>query len=309
MQHKNLFKSSPIDSSRGFLDFIGGVETLSGKTKEVSEFYEKEPFPNYNNIANRYELASISRQGKYASALDSLIKDESICVEVGCGTGQLSNFLGLKPNRFVYGMDLSCASLDLAIKFKKHNSITNVDFVRGNIFSNPFKDSSVDVVVSNGVLHHTEDTWRALEFIHGMLLPNGYAVIGLYNSYGRWRTNLIRKISKILGRSFLSKIDPMRFRKGGENSKALNSWINDQYFHPLERSHSYDETIRESRKIGFEIVGFIPDIMNYYREEPLNLELSKDIGGVFDRLVTQINLGIKEHDDGGFYSVVLRKVP
>jgi SAM-dependent methyltransferase len=44
----------------------------------------------------------------------------------------------------------------------------------------PFRDSSFDIVYSNGVLHHSEDTARCVDEVHRVLRPGGKAVVMLY---------------------------------------------------------------------------------------------------------------------------------
>lgn len=44
----------------------------------------------------------------------------------------------------------------------------------------PFRDNSFDIVYSNGVLHHSEDTGRAVAEVHRVLKPGGRAVLMLY---------------------------------------------------------------------------------------------------------------------------------
>lgn len=52
----------------------------------------------------------------------------------------------------------------------------------------PFADNSFDIVYSNGVLHHTEDTQRAIDEAYRVLKPGGRAVIMLYckSSFDYW---------------------------------------------------------------------------------------------------------------------------
>jgi len=44
----------------------------------------------------------------------------------------------------------------------------------------PFRDAAFDIVYSNGVLHHSEDTERCIAEVHRVLKPGGRAVIMLY---------------------------------------------------------------------------------------------------------------------------------
>lgn len=47
----------------------------------------------------------------------------------------------------------------------------------------PFRDSSFDIVYSNGVLHHSENTDRCIEEVFRVLKPGGLAVIMLYSRH------------------------------------------------------------------------------------------------------------------------------
>lgn len=60
--------------------------------------------------------------------------------------------------------------------------------VQGDSEALPFADDSFDIVYSNGVLHHTADTERAIAEAHRVLKPGGRAVIMLYckSSWHYW---------------------------------------------------------------------------------------------------------------------------
>jgi ubiquinone/menaquinone biosynthesis C-methylase UbiE len=51
---------------------------------------------------------------------------------------------------------------------------------QGDAENLPFRDSVFDIVYSNGVLHHSSDTDRALAEVHRVLKPGGKAVLMLY---------------------------------------------------------------------------------------------------------------------------------
>ncbi len=57
----------------------------------------------------------------------------------------------------------------------------------------PFADGAFDIVYSNGVLHHTPDTERALDEVWRVLKPGGKAAIMLYcrNSWHYWFNMLL----------------------------------------------------------------------------------------------------------------------
>jgi ubiquinone/menaquinone biosynthesis C-methylase UbiE len=60
--------------------------------------------------------------------------------------------------------------------------------LEGDAEALPFPDARFDIVYSNGVLHHTNDTERTLAEVHRVLKPGGRAVIMLYckSSWAYW---------------------------------------------------------------------------------------------------------------------------
>ena len=56
-----------------------------------------------------------------------------------------------------------------------------------------------DFVWCSGVLHHTANSFEAFKIISRWVKPGGIIIIGLYNKYGRIRTNLRQLIYKALG--------------------------------------------------------------------------------------------------------------
>ena len=85
------------------------------------------------------------------------------------------------------------------------------------------------------------------------------------------------------------------------------SWINDQYFHPLEWSHTYDEVLESASKLKLNVSRFIPDVKNFDVEDELDLSLNKNIGNWLDRFVTQLNMSFVQNADGGLFVAILKE--
>lgn len=47
----------------------------------------------------------------------------------------------------------------------------------------PFRDATFDIIYSNGVLHHSEDTQRCIDEVYRVLKPGGRAVMMLYSRH------------------------------------------------------------------------------------------------------------------------------
>lgn len=75
--------------------------------------------------------------------------------------------------------------------------------INGDSENLPFADASFDIVYSNGVLHHTLDTEKAIAEVHRVLKPGGRAVIMLYckSSWHYW-INMFLPIGLMMGKAF-----------------------------------------------------------------------------------------------------------
>lgn len=209
-------------------------------TDEIKSFYEKTPFPNYDEFDNMGSLIIKAKRGLFAKLLDEQIPFGSRILECGCGTGQMTNFLST-ANRTVIGTDICLNSLKLADDFKEKNDLQRAHFYQMNLFRPSFKPQSFDLVISNGVLHHTSDPFLAFQSIANLVKPNGYILIGLYHKYGRLVTDLRRLIFN-LTKDHLKFLDPRTINKNISRAKR-NAWFTDQYKNPHESKHTVEEDL------------------------------------------------------------------
>ena len=168
-------------------------------TESVKGFYEETPFPNYEDMDSDWSLREKAERGIFARLLNKQIPHGAKVLEVGCGTGQLSNYLGMRWGRTVFGADLCLNSLKLGHEFEQRNQIENVAFLQMNLFRPVFKPESFDLVICNGVLHHTSDPFLGFQSIARLVKVGGFMIVGLYNTVGRIPTDLRRAIFKFSG--------------------------------------------------------------------------------------------------------------
>jgi ubiquinone/menaquinone biosynthesis C-methylase UbiE len=224
-------------------------------------------------------------------------------LEVGCGTGQMSNFLGV-AKRYVFATDMCLNSLKLGEEFRRKNGLDNVGFYQMNLFKPIFKDESFPVVICNGVLHHTGDPFGGFKTIARLVKRKGYILVGLYNKYGRLITDLRRIIFKITGDRF-KFLDP---RLRDRIDKRKESWFLDQYKNPHESKHTIGEVLEWFDKTGFDFIYGIPNPKAFE-----GFDLDDNIfkphpkGNRFDHFITQLQLFFNGSKEGGFFIMIGRK--
>ena len=283
-----------------------GFGATGDVTEMVKAFYEETPFPNYDEHDSVRSLIEKSRRGLYADSLNASIPFNTTVLEVGCGTGQLSNFLGISCRR-VIGTDLCLNSLRLGEAFRRQHHLSRVRFVQMNLFRPCFKPGQFDVVLCNGVLHHTSDPYGGFRSLVPLVRPGGHIIIGLYNTYGRLATDLRRAIFRATGNR-ARWLDPyLRTRIGSEKQRA---WFADQYQHPHESKHTIDEVLHWFEEAGLSFVRGIPSVSG--GEPPLERgDLFRPVapGSKRDHAVSQAKQIFTGSREGGFFLMIAQRPP
>ena len=286
--------------------FVPNDASFSGDVTElVKSFYEETPFPNYDGFDSRESLAGKARRGFFAALLDKQLPEGALDLEAGCGTGQLSNFLGMSWRRRVFAGDICLNSLRLAKGFADRYSVRNVAFLQMNLFRPPFRDDTFDIVISNGVLHHTGDCEGGFKSILAKLKPGGHIVIGLYNGLGRLPTLWKRSAFRAFGPK-LYFLDP-RLRDMSREPARIKAWFMDQYRHPHETKHSMDEVLVWFERNGVDFVYGIPHLDGTSFTESEMLFTAHSPGSTASRLITQLEMLATGGRDGGLFIMIGRK--
>jgi carbamoyltransferase len=274
-------------------------------TEIVKAFYEEHPFPSYDDHESLRSLVAKSRSGLYAKLLGEQLPDNADVLEVGCGTGQLSNFLGITC-RSVTGTDLCLNSLRLAEEFRRRHGLCRVRFLQMNLFRPALKSEQYDVVLCNGVLHHTSNPYGGFRSIARLLRPGGLIVIGLYNRFGRWMLGARRRIFRLTSGRF-QWLDP-HIRRTRMSGGKRSAWFADQYQHPHESTHTLGEVLRWFEDGGFDFVNSVPS-MNVWGgfDENENLLAQFSPGGRLQRALVEAKMIFTGSREGGFFIMIGRK--
>lgn len=139
-------------------------------------FYDQHPFDWVPADASE-EMSSV-----VSAPLVDLIQSldlQSLVLDVGCGPGRVLGFLAKRGIRCI-GLDRSRVSLGLAIK--RHGR-------PGAVADNlklPLADATADVVISDGVIHHTENPQAAFAENLRILKSGGRMYLAVYKPSGRY---------------------------------------------------------------------------------------------------------------------------
>lgn len=126
------------------------------------------------------------------------LSDKTV-LEIGLGFGTVGQKLFLKSKKYV-GLDYSKNPVELMkYRIKERDQSHKATAIEGDARNLPFKNNSFDTVVSIGCLHHTGDIQKCVNEIFRVLVPNGKALIMLYNKHS-WFLLVQSPLTYILSR-------------------------------------------------------------------------------------------------------------
>lgn len=227
----------------------------TGANPDVLEFYKTLPF-NYHGSA--IEQARMVRQRNMVSEygpLAALLRPGMRVLEVGCGVGWFSTSMAVHHGCDVTAIDFNPVAVERAGEIAAAaNASVKVEVADLFLYepAEPF-----DVVVSLGVLHHTNDCLGAVRRVcEQFVRPGGHVFIGLYHLHGR--------------RPFLQHFADMQANGASEEEMLARyrelhpelvddtlamSWFRDQALHPHETQHTVAEVKRVYEAAGVELLG------------------------------------------------------
>ena len=212
--------------------------------EDVLAFYRNLPFNYYSEP----RVAAESLRGSnpivnYPDLVDVLKKGKSV-LDVGCGAGWLVNainhYFGSYGTR-AEGLDANPVALEQAAAVATILD-SESKFLEKDLFlyepARPY-----DLVISLGVLHHTNNCIEAVRHIcKRFVAPGGDFYLGLYHKYGR--KPFLDHFAKLKESGALEEELREEFRRllpHNTDETHFMSWFRDQVLHPHETQHSVEE--------------------------------------------------------------------
>ena len=223
--------------------------------KDVLEFYKELPFNYRESVEDHVNAVRQRKITDLYPVLRPYLKIRNLKVlEVGCGVGWLSNGLAFHHKCSVTAIDFNPVAIERAQAISKRlNNAANFGVADLFLYEPP---EPADLVISLGVLHHTDNCIEGVKRVcRKFVRSGGHVFIGLYHEYGR--------------RPFLDEFSRMRKQGASEeemynrfrtldsrftDETHLRSWFRDQVLHPHETTHSMKEISIVLKKCGMSLV-------------------------------------------------------
>jgi SAM-dependent methyltransferase/uncharacterized protein YbaR (Trm112 family) len=115
------------------------------------------------------------------SDLAAFYRDRDRVLEVGPGSGFNTRFIAEQCRGEVYALDISDAAFTT---FENTRDLPNCTVVQADLMEAPFRDGFFDLIIADGVLHHTPDTQAAVRALYRKVRPGGQLFFYLYRKMG-----------------------------------------------------------------------------------------------------------------------------
>ena len=146
------------------------------ESTERVTFYDQHPF-DWVPVDGREPIREVV-SAPLVELIESLAP-ASLVLDIGCGPGRVLGFLARRGMRCI-GLDRSRVSVGLAAERYHRPGVV------GDNLRLPFADAVADAVISDGVIHHTEDPQAAFAENWRVLKPGGRMYLAVYKASGRY---------------------------------------------------------------------------------------------------------------------------
>ena len=296
------FKDSKFKIKNSIPRFINKNSENQQQTSDTFGYKWKKRDTFENNVNKHMEFWLNERYGEIKECFLKQFNHKPYVLDAGCGGGMsgMLFFKNIMKDIYYVGADISSAVDVAASRFLEKNYYCS--FIQCDLTKLPFAKNSFDIIFSEGVLHHTDNTFDALASVSEYLKKNGKIYFYVYkkkspirefsddfirekiqnlSSQEAWNQLLpLTKLGKLIGElnaeiDIKEKIDLLEIPSGKINIQRLFYWHIFKIFYRPEMS------IEEMNHINFD--WYAPK--NAFRQSPeevrswckkLNLDIERE---------------------------------
>lgn len=200
-------------------------------------------------------------------AILGITSPDAKILDIGSGSCRVARMVLDATQRRVISLDLSFKTLQSA------SLLNPAPMVNGDNLHLPFRSNSADLVLSNGVIHHTPDPRASFNELARITKPGGVLVVSVYNRHCwyyytyRYAGAIVRALRRLIGDRglkytifpvfhvsailLLSLMIKKRFRMPIDMSWNL---FHDQFTTPQCTFHTFDEICNWASAANLECV-------------------------------------------------------
>jgi len=134
--------------------------------RKVMDYYRSQSGrAYYTRLAEQHLWEDMSRHKDFTA----LCHSSQDILDFGCGAGGLTVALAIHyPDKHIHAIDIGTHAAELIVA-----SQLKVDFRQGSVLDAPFKDASIDMLISRFVIEHTIHPDKLICEAHRVLRPKG----------------------------------------------------------------------------------------------------------------------------------------
>jgi ubiquinone/menaquinone biosynthesis C-methylase UbiE/uncharacterized protein YbaR (Trm112 family) len=154
-------------------DFVKTEDAFSAKWKNHHDNHQAKEWTSFQQkwFLDRFGWKTLTN-------FKNFLKSKKIILEAGTGVGNTAKLLSSNSSSTVFAID---ASKSIEFAHKKYGKSKNIHFLQADLRNLPFKKQLFDFILSDQVLHHTDNTKTSFTYLTKFLKKNSFISIYVYN--------------------------------------------------------------------------------------------------------------------------------